>query len=143
MRSIAGSLAGLTILVVEDEPLILLNIAQVLERTGVAITATTTLKHALLLVEHDGIDGAIVDLALGTDYSFVLCKRLEQRGVPFLVYTGMPSEVLEGSCTSTLILQKPAMDEELVAVLEHLIIGSRANISNRCCYSTSQFSIPN
>ena len=58
------SLEGRSILIVEDEPLIVMDITQAFEPTGAALTTTNTLKHALILVEHDGLSGAILDHAL-------------------------------------------------------------------------------
>ena len=82
------SLEGRSILVVEDEPLIVMDITQAFEATGAALTTTNTLKHALILVEHDGLSGAILDHALPDGDSSLLCARLKERGIPFLIYSG-------------------------------------------------------
>ena len=82
------SLEGHAILVVEDQPLIALDITQEIEAAGAAVTTTNTLKHALILVEHDGLCGAILDHALGDGDSSLLCSRLMERGIPFLIYSG-------------------------------------------------------
>jgi CheY-like chemotaxis protein len=66
------SLEGRSILIVEDEPLIVMDITQAFEGTGAALTTTNTLKHALILVEHDGLSGAILDHALGDGNSSLL-----------------------------------------------------------------------
>jgi CheY-like chemotaxis protein len=55
------TLDGRAILIVEDEPLILLDMTTALEATGAAITSTNTLKHAMLLVEHDGLACAVLE----------------------------------------------------------------------------------
>jgi CheY-like chemotaxis protein len=59
------TLDGRSILIVEDEPLIVMAITQAFEGTGAALTTTNTLKHALLLVEHNALSGVILDHALG------------------------------------------------------------------------------
>ena len=59
------TLQGRSILIVEDEPLITMDLTLALEDTGASVTSTNTLKHALLLVEHDGLSAAILDHALG------------------------------------------------------------------------------
>ena len=79
------TLDGLTFLVVEDEPLISMDITMALEDCGAKVTATTALKHALLLVENDGLSGAILDHSLGDGDSTILRARLKKRGIPFLV----------------------------------------------------------
>ena len=118
-----ASLEGRAILVVEDQPLIALDITQELEAAGAAVTTTNTLKHALLLVEHDGLCGAILDHALGDGDSSLLCSRLTTRGIPFLIYSGHATA--EGECHSALHIAKPAAEGALVAALEGLIRGDK------------------
>jgi DNA-binding response OmpR family regulator len=57
------ALRGRSILVVEDEPLIGKHIREALEKADAKVTATTTLRHALILIDHDGLAGAIMDHA--------------------------------------------------------------------------------
>jgi DNA-binding response OmpR family regulator len=97
-----------------------LDITQQFEATGAALTTTNTLKHALILVEHDGLSGAILDHALGDGDSSLLCARLQERGIPFMIYSGY--DHLEGACKDALHISKPAADGALVAAMEGLII---------------------
>ena len=115
------SLEGRSILIVEDEPLIVMDITQQFEATGAALTTTNTLKHALILVEHDGLSGAILDHALGGENSSLLCARLKARGIPFMIYSGY--DTVEGPCKDALHISKPAADGALVAAMEGLIRG--------------------
>ena len=107
-------LDGLTFLVVEDEPLIAMDITMALEDCGAKVTTATTLKHAALLVEGDGLSGAILDHSLEDGDSSVLRARLKERGIPFLVYSGY--EILGEP-----YLSKPAPPDQLVAAMERLI----------------------
>jgi len=52
-------LRGRSILVVEDELLIAMDIVAALDKAGANVT--TTVRYALILVEHDGLLGAIMD----------------------------------------------------------------------------------
>ena len=115
-----ATLEGRSILVVEDQPLIAMDISQTFEPTGAAITTTTTLKHALTLVEHKGLSGAILDHALGDGDSSLLCARLAERGIPFLIYSGLPT--VGGVCADAMHIQKPASDERLITAMEGLIL---------------------
>ena len=115
------SLEGRSILVIEDEPLITLDITQAFEGTGAEITSTNTLRHALILVDHDGLAGAVLDHALGDGDSSLLYARLEERGIPFLIYSGF--DRVEGAYEAPHI-SKPAAPGELVAAMEGLIWGS-------------------
>jgi DNA-binding response OmpR family regulator len=113
------SLKGRSILVVEDQPLIALDITQELEAAGAAVTSTNTLKHALILVEHDGLSAAILDHGLSDGDSSEVCKRLNERGIPFILYSGFPH--VDGDCSATLHIGKPAGEGELCAALIKLI----------------------
>ena len=112
-------LSGVSLLVVEDEPLIAMDIAMAFEDCGAHITSTNTLKHAVLLVEHDGLSGAILDHALPDGDSSILCARLKERGVPFMIYSGY--EKVEGPCQGAPHLSKPATPGMLVAAMADLI----------------------
>ena len=58
---IRPSLAGRSILIVEDEPLIALDIAAEFEKVGAQVVQTATLKEALHLIEADGLSAAILE----------------------------------------------------------------------------------
>ena len=115
------SLDGRSILIVEDEPLIALDITQQFEAAGAALTTTNTLHHALILAEHDGLSGAILDHALGDGNSSLLCARLTERGIPYIIYSGHTT--VEGACAGALHVVKPAAPGQLVAAMESLILN--------------------
>jgi DNA-binding response OmpR family regulator len=98
-----------------------MDITQQFEVTGAALTTTNTLKHALILVEHDGLCGAILDHALPDGDSSQLCARLKERGIPFMIYSGF--KTVGGACAGALHIDKPAPDGALVAAMEGLIMS--------------------
>jgi DNA-binding response OmpR family regulator len=122
------SLAGRAILIVEDEPLIVMDITQAFEHTGAELTTTNTLRHALILVEHDGLSGAILDHALPDGDSSLLCTRLKERGIPFMIYSGYQKADVEGPCRDVPFLTKPAAPTVLVGMMLDLLRTSQ--ISN-------------
>ena len=115
------ALEGRSILIVEDEPLILMDITRAFAGTGAELTTTDALPHALILVEHNRLSGAILDHALGDDDSSLLYARLKKRGIPFIVYSGFYSR--GGVCEGVLHIGKPAAPGQLVAAMENLILG--------------------
>ena len=116
---------GRSILVVEDEPLIVMDITQVFEHTGAEITSTNTVRHALLLAEDKELSAAILDHALSDGDSSELCARLKERGIPFMIYSGYVK--LEGPCKGAPHVNKPARDGELVAAMENLLGGKTSS----------------
>jgi len=117
------ALEGRSILVVENEPLIALDITLEFEGTGAAVTTTNTLEHAMVLAEHDGLSAAILDHALGAEDSSLLCKRLKERGIPYLMYSAL--DIAVGPCADAPHLSKPAAPGELVMALERLLLASQ------------------
>jgi DNA-binding NtrC family response regulator len=96
-----------------------MDLSMALEDAGAEVTSTGTLKHALLLVEHDGLSAAILDHGLIGGDSSLLSKRLKERGVPFLIYTGHSDA--EAVKQGVPYVSKPASHEVLVAAVEDLI----------------------
>src|SRR6185503_10214469 len=121
------ALRGRSILVVEDEPLIGLDIRNALEAAGAYVTATTTVRHALILVEHDGLAGAIMDHALADGDSTELCARLKARGIPYVSYSGYAP--VKGASPDAPFVDKPASMNTLLGVLEKLLIGRPERVS--------------
>jgi DNA-binding response OmpR family regulator len=114
-------LRGRSILVVENEPLIAIDIVQALEKAGANATMTTTVRHALILVEHDGLSAAIMDHALSDGDSTKLCVRLKERGIPYLSYSGY--EPVEGASKEAPHIMKPVSMDVLMSAMEGLLAG--------------------
>lgn len=115
------ALRGRSILVVEDEMLIGMDIRTALEEAGAFVTATTMVRHALILVEHDGLAAAIMDHALADGDSTELCARLTARGIPYVSYSGF--DPVKGASPDAPYVSKPASMNTLLAAVEKLLIG--------------------
>jgi DNA-binding NtrC family response regulator len=116
-------LRGRSILVVEDEALIGLEIRTALEKAGAHVTATTTVRHALILVEHNdnALAAAIMDHALADGDSTELCKRMTARGIPYVSYSGFAP--VEDVSPAAPFVGKPASMDTLLGAVEKLLIG--------------------
>lgn len=121
------ALRGRSILVIEDEPLIGMDIRQALERTGATVTQTTTVRHALILVEHDGLSGAIMDHALADGDSIQLCVRLKERGIPYVSYSGF--DPVKGASLDAPHVSKPAPMDVVLSTLAALLAERPERIS--------------
>ena len=109
------SLAGRTILIVEDEPLIALDIQAAFEHVGADVVTACTLASATDLVEQDGLSGAVIDFGLRDGDADPLCGRLKQRAIPFILHSGYAH--LGDTCDGGIVIQKPARPETLVDAL--------------------------
>jgi two-component system, response regulator PdtaR len=76
------------ILVVEDDPLIALDLKATLEHAGVVVLGPAgRLKDAMLLAEKSLPAAAVLDVRLEVGTSLTLAKWLAERDVPFLFQT--------------------------------------------------------
>jgi DNA-binding response OmpR family regulator len=116
---IRQTLAGRSILVVEDEPLIAIDVVAEFESRGAQVVQTHSVKEALKLIEADGLSAAILDHALRDGDSTQLCARLDERRIPFVTYTGYGH--IEGACAKGTVVEKPAPPSVLVATVESLL----------------------
>ena len=79
------SLLGQTVLIVEDEPLIAHNIAQIFARVGAPVVVARSWHEALKAVATNTFSAAILD---GMTGDAELHQRLAKAGVPYMVYAG-------------------------------------------------------
>jgi CheY-like chemotaxis protein len=114
----SGTLAGLRVLVVEDEPLVAIDIAAILRRAGVAVVGPAhRLDPALLHAAGEALDGALLDINLGTANIFPVADALAGRGVPFMFLTGYEPEVLPERFRDRPLHRKPYSSERLLRAL--------------------------
>jgi CheY-like chemotaxis protein len=117
-------LAGRSILVVEDHPLIRFELTGLFESAGALVIATRTREQALMAVEQYRIGAALLDYGLREDNVAPLCGLLTRSRIPYMFYTGYPD--LERSYPGIIVVQKPASAEVLVAMMANLAVGPLA-----------------
>jgi hypothetical protein len=74
--------------VVEDEPLVSLDITARLQDAGARVLAASHLEKALGLAECPEVAAGVLDFDLGTEDSTPLCWKLVDRGIPFVFHSG-------------------------------------------------------
>jgi len=114
-------LDGRLILVVEDEPVIALDIQKALRHAGASVVTAGMVESSLFTTEHPELSGAVIDLHLGTGSGTTVCRRLKQLGVPFVVYTGYPPLLVRAEFPDVPVISKPADPGQVVAELARLL----------------------
>lgn len=90
-----SALAGLRLLVVEDEYMVAEHIGMLLEDFGCDVAGpVATIEEALAAVENGGLDGALLDANLNGDSSAPIAAALHAASVPFVVVTGYGARAL-------------------------------------------------
>ena len=113
-------LSGVTVLVVEDDPLLAIDLEDTLVEMGAAIVdVCRTLDEAMARADADDFAVAVLDFSLGSDLVTPLARRLSHRNVPFILHTGMsPSEPSLMEWKDSLIVEKPASPRRLMAAIK-------------------------
>jgi PAS domain S-box-containing protein len=110
-----GRLAGKRVLVVEDEPLVSMDIVAGLEEAGAEVVGPAgTSEDALQLIEDGPIDAALLDGNLRGRPVDDIAAALTRRNVPFIFVTGYSHQSLPRAFKNAAILPKPFSRQQLV-----------------------------
>lgn len=82
------TLQGLRILLVEDDPLICLDLEISLSDLGASVTAASDVATALKIIAAAPLDFAVLDFDLGIETSEPIANAALDRKVPFLYLSG-------------------------------------------------------
>jgi two-component system, response regulator PdtaR len=121
LRCLRGSL----ILVVEDDPLIALDLKATLEHAGVVVLGPAgRVRDAMLLAEKSLPVAAVLDVRLEVGTSLPLAKWLAERDIPFLFQTSDPT-LIDAAYSTAPVLRKPFRPEQLIAAAAALLAQER------------------
>ena len=111
----AKALAGKRFLVVEDEPLVAMDIAAQLEDAGAEIVGPV--GHAAAaqrLIEDEHLDAALLDANLAGVPVDAIAASLVRKDVPFAFVSGYGRESLPSRFAAAQVLSKPFSAEQLL-----------------------------
>ena len=125
-------LAGRRLLVIEDEPLVALDLVAGLEEAGAEIVGSAgTVEEALQLIESASIDAVLLDANLRGRPVDDLAAALTRKNVPFVFVTGYGHESLPRSFSTAPMLAKPFSREQLLRAVTPLIEPPAATLRLR------------
>lgn len=115
------SLGGCSILIVEGEPVIALDIAYAFECAGAHVVISRSMNRALALVDAHGWSAAVLDPESNDGDNSRLCEQLEKRGIPYVLYSsgGQQGE----ACREGVRVFMAAGPVPLVQTVEKLVQG--------------------
>lgn len=109
-------LKGKRILVIEDEPLVSIDIEACLTESGSFVVGpAANLDRARRLIETETFDGALVDANLGGEPVDDLAHALTRKGIPFIFLTGYGRDSLPVAFRDSSMIGKPYTRESLIA----------------------------
>lgn len=123
-------LADARVLIVEDEPLILIDCETILRDIGVGhVVGATTAREAILALEQvpAGFNVAILDVSLQETSSLQLAEILAARGVTTGFMSGYGLEALPEKFRDKPYISKPFVPAQLTAMLALMLAPPTAN----------------
>lgn len=109
------------VLIVEDEPIIGLDVSDHLVQAGLqTVGPATTVSKALEMMADAGCDAAILDVRLGGETSEPVAHELRRRGIPFLTLSGY-GENLPDAFGEAPRLIKPVRMPQLIQSVRDLL----------------------
>jgi CheY-like chemotaxis protein len=114
------TLAGYSILVVEDEPFIARCLQMVLEAAGAEVQRAGSVREALDVAGQPRLSGAVLDCKHGIRADHAIARRLADRGLPFLLYGARELKRYE-AWPNAPVVGKLASGAEIIATLRGLL----------------------
>jgi DNA-binding response OmpR family regulator len=106
------------VLVVEDEAILAIDIAEHLTHAGFQVVGpATSVTKALKLIAQAGCDVAVLDVNLRDETAEPIARELRFRGTPFLFLSAVSKENLPLGFNDEVLLPKPVRPTVLVAAL--------------------------
>ncbi|RFZ86736.1 DNA-binding response regulator [Shinella sp. WSJ-2] len=105
---VKGSLENKRILILEDDPLLALDLEDYLTEQGATVVGPVSSVELALEAVKKGIDAAVLDLNLRGVYSYPVIEVLAEAGTPLVVCSGyaeLPDTRME--LTDIVLLPKP------------------------------------
>lgn len=116
-----AELNGIRVLIVEDEPLLALELEDMLTDMGCAIAGRAgRLETALAMARELDFNVAILDVNLGETRVDAAAEIIADRGIPIVLTTGY-GESARSPVASCEIVAKPYEAAKIRAVLEHAL----------------------
>ena len=119
---------GLRVLLVEDEMLVAMIIEDMLAEMGCSVIGPAArVAEALILIDRETFDIAVLDVNVAGDVVTPVAEVLEQRGVPFVFSTGYRARELPERFQKHTLVQKPYRDADLRRALGEALANASAS----------------
>src|SRR5215470_12177177 len=115
-----ATLPGERLLLVEDEPLIAMDVEATLEREGARVVVAPTMREALRHANGAVLSVGVLDFRVGNEDAEPVCETLIRREVPFIFFTGL-SGALPQRWAATPVVPKPATPQTIIGAVKFVL----------------------
>jgi DNA-binding response OmpR family regulator len=120
------------ILIVEDEPLVSLQLQTELEELGHRCQAATDVASSWTFLETQSFDIALLDFNLGNETSTAIADFLVDKEIPFAWMTGYTdSALLPERLRSRPRLSKPFLIDDITRMITTLVLANATDAPTR------------
>lgn len=120
-----NSLAGLRVLIIEDESMIAMMIEDTLAVLGCTVVGVASrLKEAMSKISSLSFDVVILDVNLNGSQTYPVAEALAGRAIPFVLATGYGAGGVPEAFRGVPILAKPFQQRDLQRSLAAALAGS-------------------
>lgn len=113
---------GKRILILEDEVLVALDVAEILEKMGVAVVGPAhRVESAMTMLDSNRPDAALLDVNIAGTTSAEVAERLSRDGIPFVLATGYGAQ--NDIAGSWAVIDKPYNRKQIEAAFASLFSG--------------------
>ena len=114
------------VLVVEDEALVAIDIADILSEAGFHIVGpAASVEKALKLIGEFGCDAAVLDMNLRGETAEPIAWELRLRQTPFLFLSAISKDQMPVGLDGEVLLPKPARPDVLISTLRSFLDKSQ------------------
>lgn len=112
------ALEGCHVLVVDDEPIIAMDLAEELEAAGaLVIGPASSIESATVLLDTGHVRAAVLDIRLGEQLIFPLADVLAAQGIPFIFASGWDCASVPERHAEVPLCNKPCATHAIVDTL--------------------------
>jgi CheY-like chemotaxis protein len=113
---------GKRVLLVEDEPLVSMMLADLLSAFGHKVDGPySRFSDAMLAAKSNNLQAGILDVNLGGEKTYAVADILADRKIPFAFVTGYGPDSIVSTFSHAPVLQKPVEAAKLHALLQQIV----------------------
>ncbi len=110
-----------TVLIVEDEPLIAFDLQDSLRDLGYAAVAAISVAEAMMILDTQKIDFAVLDYRVGQQDTGPIAERLIAASIPFAVCSAAEVDFARSIFREAPMLGKPYRVADVQSAIEHAL----------------------
>ena len=114
-----ADLTGQTVLVVEEQPIVALDLRTALEDAGAKVVVARDAAEALASIKRSAFTSAVLDLRPSSDDHRRIARALNKKGVRFVFHATLPPEDVT-TVRGAPVFQKPTRAQDIVKALANL-----------------------